>query len=88
HDLFLARFRETAAAYPQVLIAQRTLLQATESYLDALEAGWRAVVQIQGLLLMGGLDAPAMPGEVLSSAPGMAFSPGEMVGAVSSGFQD
>ena len=88
HNLFLARFRETAAAYPQVLIAQRTLLQVTESYLDVLEAGWGAVVQIQGLLLMGGLDAPAMLGEAPSSAPGMAFSPGELVGAVSSGFQD
>ena len=63
HNLFLARFRETAAAYPQVLIAQRTLVQVTEAYLDALEAGWRAVVQIRGLLLMGGLDAPAMPGK-------------------------
>ena len=88
HNLFLARFRETAAAYPQVLIAQRTLVQVTESHLDALEAGWGAVVQIQGLLLMGGLDAPAMPGEAPSSAPGTAFSPGEMFGAVSSGFQD
>ena len=85
HNLFLARFRETAAAYPQVLIAQRTLVQVTEAYLDALEAGWQAVVQIQGLLLMGGLDAPAMPGKAPSSSPGMAISQGEMIGAVSSG---
>ena len=69
HSLFLARFRETAAAYPQVLIAERTLVQVTESHLDALEAGWGAVVQIQGLLLMGGLDAPAMPGEAPASDP-------------------
>ena len=88
HNLFLARFRETAVAYPQVLIAQRTLLQVTEAYLDALEAGWGAVVQIQGLLLMGGLDAPAMPGEAPSSSPGMAISQGEMIGAVSSGLQN
>ena len=88
HKLFLARFRETAAAYPQVLIAQRTLVQVTEAYLDALEAGWGAVVQIQGLLLMGGLDAPAMPGEAPSSSPGMAISQGEMIGAVSSGLQN
>ena len=88
HNLFRTRFRETAAAYPQVLIAQRTLVQVTEDYLDALEVGWRAVVQIQGLLLMGGLDAPAVPGAAPTSTPGMAISPSEMSGVVSSGFQD
>lgn len=63
YDLFLARFREMAAAYPQVLIAQRTLFQANEQYLEALDGVWRAAVQIHGFLLLDGLEAPPSPGE-------------------------
>ena len=63
HELFLARYQEMAAAYPQVLIAERTRLQVTEQYLDALADGLQAAVLLQGFLLGGGLDAPARPGE-------------------------
>ena len=38
-----------AAAYPQVLLARRGLLDATTEYLDALEQGWRKSVQLQAL---------------------------------------
>ena len=64
HRLFLARYQEMAAAYPQVLIAQRTLFRFTEEYLDALSAGWRAAILLEGLLLdgaLGPLDAPIDP---------------------------
>ena len=36
YDLYLRRFREMAAAYPQVLIAQRTLGQVRAEYVRAL----------------------------------------------------
>ena len=72
HQLFLARFQEVAAAYPQVLIAQRTLFQVTEQYLEALAEAWRASVLIDGLLLEGGLESPspgdASPGRSLGTA--------------------
>ncbi len=72
HRLFLARFEERAAAYPQVLIAQRTLFQVTEEYLEALADGWRAAVLIEGLVLEGGLAAPSArdvsPGRSMGSA--------------------
>lgn len=72
YKLYLARFREMAAAYPQVLIAQRTLFQVTEQYVNALEDTWRAAVQIQGLLLSDGLDAPPRPTEPEPAIPGLA----------------
>ena len=37
YRLYLARYREMAAAYPQVLLARRSVLDATAEYLDALE---------------------------------------------------
>jgi outer membrane protein, heavy metal efflux system len=55
HRLYLSKYREMAAAYPQVLIARRTLTQANDRYLDALEEAWRASVEIDGLLLSDGL---------------------------------
>ena len=61
HGLFLARYEEMAAAYPQVLIAQRTLFQVTERYLDALVEAWRSAVLIEGLLVGGALEAPSPP---------------------------
>lgn len=61
YDLYLARFRQMAAAYPQVLIAQRTLFQARTEYVGALVELWQNVAQLRGLLLTGGLDAPMQP---------------------------
>jgi cobalt-zinc-cadmium efflux system outer membrane protein len=58
YDLYLASFRQKAAAYPQALIAQRTLLQLQEDYDNAWISLWRRAVDIQGLLLEGGLHAP------------------------------
>jgi cobalt-zinc-cadmium efflux system outer membrane protein len=62
YDLYLARFRQMAASYPQALITQRTLFQARADYVGALVDVWRNAVQIQGFLLTGGLDAPAGTG--------------------------
>ncbi|MGH9390801.1 MAG: TolC family protein, partial [Vicinamibacteria bacterium] len=80
YGLYLARFQEMAAAYPQVLIAQRTLFQTSERYLRALEEGHRAALQIQGLLLVDGLEAPPLPGQ-----PESGIRTGELPGAVRSG---
>jgi len=58
YELYLARFKEMAAAYPQVLIAQRTLFQLRTEYINALVDLRQNAVQIRGLLLVGGLNAP------------------------------
>jgi outer membrane protein, heavy metal efflux system len=59
YQLYLAGFKQMAAVYPQMLIAQRTLFQAQDTYIDALVEVWQSAIQIQCFLLTGGLDAPA-----------------------------
>ena len=61
YELYLARFREMGAAYPQVLVAQRTLGQVRAEYLDALDDVWHHAIVLQGFLLEGGLADPAGP---------------------------
>ncbi|MGH9838241.1 MAG: TolC family protein [Blastocatellia bacterium] len=59
YEMYLAKFRQRGAAYPQVLIAQRTLFQLrTESVAARVEL-WQSVVQLRGLLLTDGLSAPS-----------------------------
>lgn len=58
YDTYLKNFRGMAAAYPQVLIAQRTLFQVRADYVTALINTWQSAVLLQGYLLNGALDAP------------------------------
>ena len=58
YQLYLARYREMAAAYPQVLIAQRSLFELSMRYLQSVEDGWRAALRIQGFLAGDGLQSP------------------------------
>lgn len=58
YTLYLSRYREMAAAYPQVLVAQRTLFDMAREYLVHLDAAWRSALRLQGLLAGDGLDAP------------------------------
>jgi len=66
YRLYLARYREMAAAYPQVLIAQRTLFQMTAEYFENLKQAWRAALRLQGFLVGDGLEAPGRVGDELS----------------------
>ncbi len=59
YDLYLSKYRQMAAAYPQVLIAQRTLFQLQEDYVAALENLWRAASEIRGFLLVDGPGSPS-----------------------------
>jgi cobalt-zinc-cadmium efflux system outer membrane protein len=63
-ELYLRKYHEGAAAYPQVLIAQRTLVQLETSYINTLENVWINAAALQGLLLTDGLDLPAAPDEM------------------------
>jgi outer membrane protein, heavy metal efflux system len=64
YDLYLHKYHQGAAAYPQVLIAQRTLFQLQTAYISALENAWMGAAALQGLLLTDPLDLPAAPGEL------------------------
>jgi cobalt-zinc-cadmium efflux system outer membrane protein len=66
YELYIASFRQMAAAYPQVLISQRTLFELQDEYSERLARAWSRAVEIQGLLLTGGLD---MPGKTDSGGP-------------------
>jgi cobalt-zinc-cadmium efflux system outer membrane protein len=50
HRLYLARYKEMAAAYPQVIAAQRTLFELSRDYLDSLSMAWRSALRLQGYL--------------------------------------
>jgi len=51
HEMYLRNFRQMAAPYPNVLTTQRNLFQVREDHVAALAMSWKAVVEIQGLLL-------------------------------------
>jgi cobalt-zinc-cadmium efflux system outer membrane protein len=67
YRLYLSRYREMAAAYPQVLVAQRTLFETSNEYLESLNEAWQAALRLQGYLAGDGLDAPASAGEAIET---------------------
>jgi cobalt-zinc-cadmium efflux system outer membrane protein len=94
YELYLESFRGRRAAWPQVLVAQRTYFQISVEYVDALEQLRRAEVTILGLLLVDGLDEPPgppgegraprreQPGDLPDPiGPGQGRGPSERVGA-------
>ena len=62
YKMYSKKYQEMAAAYPQVLIAQRTLMQLEVSYLNALESFATSSLSLQSYLLTDGLESPAQPG--------------------------
>jgi cobalt-zinc-cadmium efflux system outer membrane protein len=64
YQLYLKKYQNMQAAYPQVLVSQRTLFQLQTDYITALEIVWTNSVALRGFLLTDGLEAPAKPGEL------------------------
>ena len=64
YEMYTKKYRDMAAAYPQVLIAQRTLMQLEVSYITALENFATSSLSLQSYLLTDGLEAPAQPGGI------------------------
>jgi outer membrane protein, heavy metal efflux system len=64
YELYVHKYREGGAAYPQVLIAQRTLFDLQSRYISVLANVWMNAITLQGLLLTEGLDLPAGPEEI------------------------
>jgi len=75
YDLYLADYRQMAAGYPQVLIAQRTLFQLRESYIQSLVKLQTSAADIEGFLLRHGLALPSAPGEPATVSPGIEARP-------------
>jgi outer membrane protein, heavy metal efflux system len=58
YRLYLAKYRQMGAAYPQVLVSQRTLFQLQVGYIRALENVWMNAIALQNYTLSAGLGAP------------------------------
>jgi cobalt-zinc-cadmium efflux system outer membrane protein len=59
YKLYQTNYRNMAAAYPQVLISQRTLFQLEIEHVQALKTAWRSALAIRGFGLMDALSSPA-----------------------------
>src|SRR6266851_3017450 len=62
YEMYTKKYQEMAAAYPQVLIAQRTLMELEVSYINALESFATSSLSLQSYLLTDGLESPSQPG--------------------------
>lgn len=64
YEMYTKKYHDMAAAYPQVLISQRTLMQLEVSYITALENFASSSLSLQSYLLTDGLEAPSQPGGI------------------------
>jgi len=64
YEMYTKKYQDMATAYPQVLIAQRTLMHLEVSYINALESFATSSLSLQSYLLTDGLEAPAQPGGI------------------------
>jgi cobalt-zinc-cadmium efflux system outer membrane protein len=64
YEMYTKKYQEMAAAYPQVLISERTLMQLEVSYITALENFATSSLSLQSYLLTDGLEAPSQPGGI------------------------
>jgi cobalt-zinc-cadmium efflux system outer membrane protein len=69
YETYRESFGKGRAAWPQVLVAQRTYFQISVDYVQALEDLRRAEVAILGLLLVDGADEPPASGEAAPRRP-------------------
>ena len=60
-ELYEEQLKARRAAFPQVLVARRTVYQLNEEYNKSLTQFRRAEVEVRGLLLVDGLTAPSNP---------------------------
>jgi cobalt-zinc-cadmium efflux system outer membrane protein len=58
YQLYLAKYQQMGAAYPQVIVSQRTLFQLQAGYINALQQVWMTAIALENYTLAGGLGAP------------------------------
>jgi outer membrane protein, heavy metal efflux system len=63
YQLYVAKYRQMAAAYPQVLVSQRTLFQMQVAYIRVLQELWANAIALQNYALSGGLNALTASGD-------------------------
>ncbi len=68
-ELYRHKYNVMGAAYPQVLVSQRTLLQLQVDYVHALNAAWQNAILLQHGLLSGGMTAVSVHGVANATVP-------------------
>jgi cobalt-zinc-cadmium efflux system outer membrane protein len=61
YELYRDRYRQMAAAYPQVLVSQRTLFELRLAYIHSLGELWQSAARLRHFALNGALNPPDMP---------------------------
>jgi cobalt-zinc-cadmium efflux system outer membrane protein len=61
YEIQAGNFRQRRAAWPQVLVAQRTFVELKREYVQSLLELRRAEIEIRGMLLVDGLSPPGTP---------------------------
>lgn len=64
YDMYLAKYHQMGAAYPQVLISQRTLFQLQVGYINALKSLWHNSIALENYALTSGLGIMDVSGRV------------------------
>ncbi len=62
YELYLNKYRQMAAAYPEVLVSQRTWFRLEVTYVQTLEHLWENAIALQNFTLTNGLEAPMASG--------------------------
>jgi cobalt-zinc-cadmium efflux system outer membrane protein len=62
YQLYFGKYQNMAAAYPEVIVSQRTLFQLENSYARTLAELWSTAIQLRNYLLKDGISAPAPSG--------------------------
>ena len=62
YQLYMSKYHQMGAAYPQVLISQRTYFQLQIGYVNALRRLWETAVALENYALSAGLSSPEVSG--------------------------
>jgi outer membrane protein, heavy metal efflux system len=62
YELYLGKYQNMAAAYPEVIVSQRTLFQLENSYARTLGELWNTAIQLRSYLLTDGMTPPRPSG--------------------------
>lgn len=58
YQLYLAKYQQMGATYPEVIVSQRTSFQLQVGYINALQQVWMTAIALQNYTLSDGLGAP------------------------------
>jgi cobalt-zinc-cadmium efflux system outer membrane protein len=62
YQLYLTKYQQMGAAYPEVIVSQRTSFQLQVGYINALQQLWMTAIALQNYTLSNGLGAPTGSG--------------------------